>query len=59
MDDVLWVVVMGVFGVAVASCVCVCVCVNGASPVWYVLSLFHLCAFQMNPVCVVRVVTSD
>ena len=26
--------------------------VNGASPVGFALSLFHLCAFQMNPVCV-------
>ena len=33
-------------------------CVNGASPVGFVLSLFYLCAFQMNPVCVVCVVTS-
>ena len=36
-----------------------CGCVNGASPVGFVLSLFYLCAFQMNPVCVVCVVTSD
>ena len=34
-------------------------CVNRASPVRCVLSLFHLCAFQMNPVCVVCVVISD
>ena len=24
---------------------------NGTSPVGFVLSLFYLCAFQMNPVC--------
>ena len=36
-----------------------CVCVNGASPVRFVLSLFYMCAFQINPVCVVCVVTSD
>ena len=36
-----------------------CGCVNGASPVRFVLSLFNLCAFQINPVCVVCVVTSD
>ena len=35
------------------------VCVNGASPVRFVLSLFYLCAIQMNPVCVVCMVTSD
>ena len=34
-------------------------CVIGASPVRFVLSLFYLCAFQMNQVCVVCVVTSD
>ena len=32
-------------------------CMNGASPVRFVLSLFDLCAFQMNPVCIVYVVT--
>ena len=32
---------------------------NGASPVRFVLSLFYLCTFQKNPVCVVCVVTSD
>ena len=26
---------------------------DGASPGSFVLSLFYLCAFQMNPVCVV------
>ena len=36
-----------------------CGCVNGASPVKFVLSLFYLCTFQRNPVCVVCVVTSD
>ena len=30
-----------------------CRCVNGAYPVGFVLSLFYLFAFQMNPVCVV------
>ena len=36
-------------------CCCyeLCGCVNGASPVGFVLWLFYLCAFQMNPVCVV------
>ena len=33
--------------------------VNLVSPDGCVLSLFYLCAFQMNPVCVVCVVTSD
>ena len=33
-----------------------CGCMNGASPVRFVLSLLIMCAFQMNPVCVV---TSD
>ena len=33
------------------SCYEWCGCVNGASPVEFVLSLFYLCAFQMNPVC--------
>ena len=28
-------------------------CMNGASPVRFVLSLVYLCAFQINPVCVV------
>ena len=40
-------------------CYVLCGCVNGASPVRFVSSLFNLCAFQMNPVCVVCVVTSD
>ena len=31
---------------------------NDTFPVWCVLSLFYLYAFQMNPVCVVCVVTS-
>ena len=35
------------------------VCVYGASPVRFLLSLFYLCTIQMNPVCVVCVVTSD
>ena len=34
-------------------------CVNGASAVRFVLSMFYPCAFHMNPVCVVCVVTSD
>ena len=34
-------------------------CMNGASPVRFILSLFYMCAIQMNPVCVVCVVTSD
>ena len=32
---------------------------NGASLVRFVLSLFYMCAFQMNPLCVVCMVTSD
>ena len=32
---------------------------NGASAVKFVLLLLYMCAFQMNPVCVVCVVTSD
>ena len=45
--------------VVFAWCCCyvLCGCMNGASPVRFVL--FYLCAFQMNPVCVVCVVTSD
>ena len=35
------------------------VCAYGASPVRFVLSLFYLCAFQMNLVCGVCVVTYD
>ena len=44
--------------VVCAWCCCyvLCGCMNGASPVRFVLSLFYLYAFQMNPVCVV---TSD
>ena len=41
------------------SCHVVCGCVNGASPVRFVLSLFQLCAFQRNTVCVECVVISD
>ena len=37
----------------------VCVSVNGSSPVGFVLSLFYRCAFPMDPVCVVWVVTSN
>ena len=40
-------------GCAWCCCYVLCGCVNGASPVRFVLSLFYLCAFQMNPVCVV------
>ena len=36
-----------------------CGCMNGASPVRLVLSLFYMCAIQMNPVCVACVVTSE
>ena len=41
--------------VVFAWCCCydLCGCVNGASPVSVVLSLFYLCAFQMNPVSAV------
>ena len=45
-------------GCAWCCCFILCGRVNGASPVRFVLSLFYLCAYQMNPVCVVRVVTS-
>ena len=43
------------FMMVCAWCCCdvLCVCVDGASPVRFVLSLFYLCAFQMNQVCVV------
>ena len=43
--------------VGCAWCFCyeLCVCVNGAYPVRFVLSLFYLCTFQMNPMCVVCV----
>ena len=44
---------LAVIGVVVARCV------NGASLVGFVLSLVYLCVFQMNPVCIVCVVTSD
>ena len=37
---------------AVLCCYDFCGCVYGASPVRFVLSLFYLCAIQMNPVCV-------
>ena len=40
-------------------CYVLCGCMNGASPVMFVMSLFYMCAFQMNTVCVVCVVTSD
>ena len=44
--------------VVCAWCYCyvLCGCMNGASPVRFVLALLYMCAFQMNPVCVV---TSD
>ena len=47
--------------VVCAWCCCyeLCGCVNDASPVGCVLSLFYMCAVQMNPGCVVCVVTSD
>ena len=51
--------VMGSCVVCPWSCYVLCVCMNGASPVMFVLSLLYMCAFQMNPVCVVWVVTSD
>ena len=40
-------------GCALRCCYELCGCVNGASLVGFVLSLFYLRAFQMNPVCVV------
>ena len=48
--------VMGCCVGCVWRCYELCGCVNGASPVGFVLSLFYLCAFQMNRV---GVVTSD
>ena len=39
-------------GCAWHCCYELCGCVNGASPVGFVLPLFYLCAFQLNPVCV-------
>ena len=47
--------------VVCAWCCCyvLCGCMNGASRVMFVLSLLHMCAFQMKPLCVVCVVTSD
>ena len=39
-------------GCAWRCCYELCGCMNCASPVGFVLSLFYLCAFQMNPVCV-------
>ena len=47
---------LSVIGVVITF---LCGCVKGTSPVRFVLSLFYLCAFQMNPVCVVCVVTSE
>ena len=44
---------------AMGCCVVCAWCVYGVSPVRFVLSLFYMCAIQMNPVCVVCVVTSD
>ena len=48
--------VMGCCVVCAWCCYALCGCMNGASPVRFVLALFYLCVFQMNPVCVV---TSD
>ena len=47
--------------VVCAWCCCYDLCgsVNGASPVMFVLSLFYVCTFHMNLMCVVCVVTSD
>ena len=47
--------------VVCAWCCCydLCGCVYGASPVRFVLSLFYMCVVQMNPVCVMCVVTPD
>ena len=58
-----WVVVLSAMGCCVVCAWCsgndLCGCVNGASPVRFVLSLFYRCAIQMNPVCVVCMVTSN
>ena len=50
--------VMGSCVVCAWFCYVLCGCVNGASPVRFVLSPFYLCAFQVNSVCVVCMVTS-
>ena len=61
MDDGLIVDVLLVMrccvGCAWYCCYELCGCVNSASPVGFVLSLCYLYAFQLNPVCVVCVVT--
>ena len=64
-DDVLvlWLIVvcewvggsLFVMGCAWYCCYVFGGCVNGASPVRFVLSLFYLCVFQINLVCVVCV----
>ena len=46
-------------GFAWCCCYELCGCVDGGSPIRFVLSLFYLYAFQMNPVCSVCMVTSD
>ena len=43
----------GVMYVEGVRCCELCGCVNGSPPVRCVLSLFYLCIFQVNPVCVV------
>ena len=51
--------VMGCCVVCVwCGCYDLCGCVNCVSPVRFVLSLFYLCTFQMNPGCVMCLVTS-
>ena len=58
-----WVVFCLLLGCCVINGWCCCYelsgSVNVVSPVWCVLFLFYLCAFQMNPVCAVCVVTYD
>ena len=55
--------VLSAMGCCVVCAWCCCcefgVCVRAASPVRFVLSLFYMCAIQMNPMCVVCVVISD
>ena len=70
-DVVLWFIVLCewvggclfVMGSCIVRAWCCCYvlggCMNGAPLVKFVLSRLYVCAIQMNPVCVVCVVTSD
>ena len=50
-----WFVCDVVLSVLGRCCYDLCGCVNGESTVRFVLWQFYLCAFQMNPMCVVCV----